>query len=194
MGLGFRRTSLPPRDCSRLFPELSWWDCTPSFRRLESIFIWHTFSYSDLLWRWGRRGATSFNVSTHDPSRITPSVVAFRSAPRKNEHNGERRRGTQPPSGTGTSDQRFRHHVGPTAPVLDVPDRQQGKATGGGTCRRQRERRRPEKVHVPRTDRTVRPFSGGARKIPGPEWGSVGGHPGPSWDLRPAERAVINVC
>ena len=71
MGLGFRQTSLPPRGCSRLFPELSWWDCTPSFRRLESIFIWHTFSHSDLLWRWGRRGATSFNVSTHDPSRNT---------------------------------------------------------------------------------------------------------------------------
>ena len=59
MGESFRRTSLPPSGCSRLFPELSWWFCNPSFRRLTAIFVWHTFSRSDLLWRWGRRAATS---------------------------------------------------------------------------------------------------------------------------------------
>ena len=81
-------------------------------------------------------------------------VVAFRSAPasQKPAQNGaERSRGIQPlPPEPEPRSQRLRHHVGPTAPVLDVPDRQQGKATGGGTCPRQRERRRPEKVHVPR--------------------------------------------
>lgn len=193
MGLGFRRTSLPPRGCSRLFPELSWWDCTPSFRRLESIFIWHTFSHSDLLWRWGRRGATSFNVSTHDPSRITPSVVAFRSAPRKNEHITER--GDGAPNLPPEPEPRTNDSATMSAPLppystfrTDNKVRQPaaGPAGGRGSAGGRRKFTFPE--------RTVRPFSGGARKIPGPEWGSVGGHPGPSWDLRPAERAVINVC
>lgn len=192
MGLGFRRTSLPPRGCSRLFPELSWWDCSPSFRRLESIFIWHTFPHSDLLWRWGRRVATSFNVSTHDPSRNTPAVVAFRSA-LANEHIITERYGAPnlPPEPEHRRPT-LRYHVGPTAPVLDVPDRQQGKPRGGGPPGGIGSAGGRRKFTFP--ERPVRPFSGGARKIPGPEWWSVGGHPGPSWDVRPAERAAVNMC
>ena len=70
----------------------------------------------------------------------------------KMPHNKRGRdRGTAP-SGTGTPTRStHHHHVGPTAPVLDVPDRQQGETRGGGTGRRPGGRRkRPRRsVQVP---------------------------------------------
>lgn len=123
-------------------------------------------------------------------------VVAFRSAPasQKPAQNGaERSRGIQPlPPEPEPRSQRLRHHVGPTAPVLDVPDRQQGKANGGGTCRRHRKRQAAgERSRSPRGPSVRSP--GGARKIPRSGRWSVGGHPGPSRDRRPAEHAVVHL-
>ena len=204
MGESFRRTSLPPSGCSRLFPELSWWYCDPSFRRLTAIFVWHTFSRSDLLWRWGRRAATSFNVDTHDPPRNAASVVAFRSGARKNEHITERGRGTHPPTGKRNPAGRPTATMSAPLPPYStfrtdnkVSHAAAGPAGGIGSAGGRRKFRFPK--------RTVRPFSGGARKI----WSGVvlrrrpsrpllgpptGGTRGPChvWNCGPFRSAVSN--